>query len=100
MPGFGELLGKLLKERKLSQQTLAQHVGVSQATVSQVILGKTRPRLAKIRKWADGLGLQGQDREAFVQEAALCHAPPEVLELVDQLRRDLERCRKKNRSAE
>ncbi|HYE06696.1 MAG TPA: hypothetical protein VEL07_14360, partial [Planctomycetota bacterium] len=72
-------------------------VGTSQATVCQVVLGRTRPKLSKIGKWADALGLEGEARASFLEEAALTHAPPEVVELVERLRSDLDRCRKKTR---
>ncbi|MBR1746762.1 MAG: helix-turn-helix transcriptional regulator [Clostridia bacterium] len=50
--GFGETLKKLLEEQKITQQTIANYVGVSQRAVSKWINKQSEPTESAIVKCA------------------------------------------------
>lgn len=55
---FSENLREIMKEKGISQQTLAQVVGVSDASVSFWLSGQKYPSPGKVQKIADFLGVR------------------------------------------
>ena len=55
---FAENLREIMKEKGISQQTLAQIVGVSDASVSFWLSGQKYPTPGKVQKIADYLGVR------------------------------------------
>lgn len=84
------LTGHMARQR-LSQTDIARFVGVSQATISDYAIGDLLPPLTKLSDLADALSLTGQERESFVEEALLAHAPDRVRALVADLRQRISR---------
>lgn len=60
-----EQFGRNLAEARgwvgISQAQLAQRIGMAQAEVARIELGERYPRLDKIVKFADALGVQVRD---------------------------------------
>jgi predicted ATPase/DNA-binding XRE family transcriptional regulator len=67
---FGQLLRRLRAATALTQEELAERAGVSTRLVSDLERGVIhRPRRDTVRLLADGLGLAGPDRAAFLAAA-------------------------------
>ena len=84
---FGKLLAQHLKRRRLSARGFALQVKVGTSFLRFVMLGERPVPPKRIEVWADVLGLSGEERERFVEEAWLTHAPEYVRELVERLRK-------------
>ena len=54
---FGKRLKKLRKEKKISQEKLADIIGISRSTLSMYELDKREPDIANIVKFADFFGV-------------------------------------------
>lgn len=84
--GMGSLFGTLVKERlksqKISQRAFATVAKMSQANLNKVLNGThgapPPPTGAMLQLWAGALGLVGDERQRFMDLAALAHLPPEV----------------------
>lgn len=63
---FGELLRSYRRRAGLTQQALAQLATVSSRTIRDLELGRAHARPRTVRLIADGLGLLGLRREAFL----------------------------------
>lgn len=74
-PAFGELLRAHRRRAGLTQQALAQLATVSSRTIRDLELGRVQARQRTVRLIADGLGLSGLSREAFL-DAGRRHADP------------------------
>jgi tetratricopeptide (TPR) repeat protein len=69
-PGFGALTRKCRVDRRLTQEQLAAATGLSVRGISDIERGKTlHPRPGTVRLLADGLRLDGAEREAYEAEA-------------------------------
>src|SRR5262245_36293483 len=67
---FGHLLKRLRLAADLTQEQLAERAGVSARLVSDLERGTIhRPRRDTVQLLADGLALQGAERDAFVSVA-------------------------------
>lgn len=84
------LEGHMIRQR-ISQADLAKSIGISQASVSDYVIGDLRPPLQNLSALADCLSLIGQERVSFIEEAYLAHAPDRVRSLVADLRRRISR---------
>jgi transcriptional regulator with XRE-family HTH domain len=62
---FGELLRRLRKERKLTQEELDERSGVSARAISDLERGGVEPRVATVAALARGLDLSLEDLAAF-----------------------------------
>lgn len=84
MSDFGRYLENLVLDRFGSRRKFiiaAEGEDRAQAGVSyfsQVVAGKKPPPLHRLEAWADALGLQGAERERFVDLACIEHLPEEV----------------------
>lgn len=85
------LLESHMKRSQMTQQDIAGFLGVSQASVSDYIIGEIKPPLQHLSTLADCLGLIGQERVTFIEEGYLAHAPDRVRALVADLRRRISR---------
>ena len=58
---WGAKLRRLREQKVLSQRDLAAKCGVTQATIANIELGKTKPHPSTLRKLAHGLGISAED---------------------------------------
>ena len=84
---FGAFLVELLARCGQRQADFARLVGKAPGVVQFIRLGRRRPPLAQVERWADALVLRGEDRRRFLELAQLEHCPPEIRRLVASLRR-------------
>ena len=86
--GFGETLGKLRKAKSLTQQALAERVGVHTIQIHRYESGTSQPTLVVIKNIALSLGVttdelifekneRGPDEELRLQFEAISQFPPE-----------------------
>jgi len=54
---FKDILKKIMQERELNQQQLAQIVGIAQSQVSCLLNGKSHPNYTTLRLFVDRLGV-------------------------------------------
>lgn len=90
MKPFGPLLADYLTQRGWSIRAFARQVDHNPTFISQIIRGQRRPPLKRVDAWADQLDLSSQDRESFLDAAALAHAPARVHEIIARYRSDSE----------
>lgn len=79
---FGLEVKRRLKANKLSQRAFAAAIKMSQANLNKVLNGThgapPPPTGVTLQLWAGLLNLTGDDRQRFMDLAALAHIPPEV----------------------
>lgn len=85
---FGRLMERQWSARGFSQRTFAQAPGCAPGAVQFVRIGRRRPPLRALDRWADALGLTGDDRAVFLLVARLEHAPSAVREWIAALQAD------------
>lgn len=73
---FGALLKSLRKERKISQQKLAESAGVERNYVYYLERGDSEPTLGVLMRLAQGLGLAFSEFSALIE--ALPNAPKNI----------------------
>lgn len=83
----------LMERTGTSNTDLAKMVGVTQPQVSFLINGQVRPPLNDMDKFCDALGLEGSERDNYVTQAYLAHAPQRVRILVEQQAAEIRRLR-------
>lgn len=66
---FGQLLKRLRKDRELTQQDLAERVGLSKSYLSKLERDDRAPPLPTVRQLADHLGLSADETEKLVAAA-------------------------------
>jgi hypothetical protein len=86
---FAALLLNLLASRELSSRAFARQVGRTSGFITGVLKGRLGPS-DDVEKWADVLGLEGDDRHGFLLLAGLTHSSEIV---VDHVRRQGARIR-------
>lgn len=75
-PTFARLLRAALERDEGRTGTwLAERLGFTQQHASDIITGKHRPPRGKIEAMAELLGLEGDQRQTFLDEAYLTHVP-------------------------
>ena len=79
---FGDFLALLVERRGLTWIDFARQVRQKASTISQIKHGTRRPPLEHGERWAKVLGLEGDEREYFLDRIALLHAPPRVLAMM------------------
>lgn len=87
---FGRLLERLWSARGLCQHSFAQALGISPGVVQFIRVGRRRPPLHDLERWAEVLALAGQEREVFLLIGRLEHAPAEVRTWIRALQADRE----------
>lgn len=95
LPDFSLLMKRLISERFSSQREFVRHTNAEnedsgQAYVSKVLKGKKPPPLDRLDSWANALELYGEERQNFMDLAAIAHLPaavqPRFLALLRQLK--------------
>ncbi len=66
---FGRSLRRLRRERDLTQETLAQQAYCAMDTIKKIEAGRRRPSRQLAAQLADCLGLEGEERAAFLAAA-------------------------------
>lgn len=74
--GFGRVLYDSIRRRGWSASRFARTIGMSSAFISGVHSRSKKPPLDKLEEWADVLGFEGLDRDAFILLAHLEHTTP------------------------
>lgn len=74
-PAFARLLRAALDRNERTGTWLAERLGFTQQHASDIVTGKHRPPRGKIESMAELLGLEGDARQAFLDEAYLTHVP-------------------------
>jgi hypothetical protein len=80
---FASLLHGLLANRKLSSRAFARQIGRTSGFITGVLKGRLGPS-DDVEKWADALGLEGDDRHGFLLLAGLTRSPEVVVEHVQR----------------
>lgn len=82
---FGEMLYGLLQRRGLGLSEFGALVDYPKQLISNVSNGHRPVPLERLDLWADELGLEGLEREVFLDYGALTHAPDRLKALVASL---------------
>lgn len=82
---FRQLLDGHLTRLGMSRLAFATAVGTSSGNLTNIFKGRRRPPLTQLRKWADVLGLNDNDKREFLEAAASEHSPDLASDL-DQVR--------------
>ena len=90
MAAYGEMLKSLIAQKGYGLREFAQRVGYAHSNISAIMAGRRPPPLDRIERWADALGLDGQERQEFLEEAYLAHAPQQVRHIVDRMRVEID----------
>ena len=69
---FGSHVRRLRKQKKLTQEKLAENSALSERYISEIERGIANPRLTALKELAEGLGISVAD--LFVFEAGLVNA--------------------------
>lgn len=80
---FGAKLDELIRRKEWSEEQFAAAVDDKQPHINAVKAGKRKPPLKGIDAWADVLGIEGAEREYFLDLAALTRAPERVLRMFE-----------------
>jgi transcriptional regulator with XRE-family HTH domain len=75
---FGKCLMDAILRNGISQRSFAERVGAVGPHVSQIVNGLRTPPLDRVAVWADALGITGQERQRFLDLAAIAHLPAEA----------------------
>ncbi len=81
---FGRVLYHRLSVLGWSARRFASESGTTASFLSAVATGSRPPPLARLRPWAELLGLDGAAQEAFVLLGQLAHVPPELARAFDR----------------
>lgn len=80
------MLQAALSAKGVSQNEAGPLLGISGPFVNQMINRTRRPSLDQVTRWARILGIEGDDRDRFIEAAHLAHATSLVRSLVTHLR--------------
>lgn len=97
---FPDLLARIVSDRGLSLRSVALRAGLDPSFLNRVRHGHRALPLERVEQLADALGIAGDERIAFIEQAHLASVPDFVVNLVDVLRDDLRDCRAQNRDLE
>jgi hypothetical protein len=76
---FGEALQAAIAAKGISVKSWAEKmIGSTHGQVFNVIAGRRTPPLDEVERWATKLGLEGRERQRFLDLAALAHLPIEI----------------------
>ncbi len=75
MRQFGTLLKFHLDASGRSLSSWARTAGISQGFASNLLAGRRTPPLARVEAWCTSLGLTGEERQHFCDQAAIAHLP-------------------------
>jgi hypothetical protein len=72
---FGNLLKHHICATGRSLSAWARTVGITQGFASNLLAGRRTPPLKELETWADSLALAGEERQLFLDLAAIAHLP-------------------------
>jgi hypothetical protein len=72
---FGSLLKHHIASSGRSISAWARTVGITQGFASNLMAGRRTPPLKEMERWADSLRLAGEERQRFIDLAAIAHLP-------------------------
>jgi hypothetical protein len=72
---FGRLLKLHIQASGRSISAWARMVGITQGFASNLMAGRRTPPLRELETWADSLALGGEERQRFLDLAAIAHLP-------------------------
>lgn len=87
---FAAYLRGLLTERDLSARAFARLVGRSSGFLTEIMKGRQAPS-DDSERWADALGLAGEERKRFLVMAGLARSPAVVGVYVRELEEKIRR---------
>ena len=97
---INDLIARIANERGLSLRAVALRAGMDPSYLNRVRHGHRRLPVDRIEALADALGIGGDERTAFIEQAHLSAVPDFVANLIEVLRDDLRNCRAYNSSLE
>lgn len=105
MSALGYMIREAMDRLDITQEQLAERLGVQQSFVSKVIRAAPQTKTGTPHKvpvedagrWADALGLQGDERARFVELVWFSHSPAAIEHLVEGLRRKLAKSEEQHR---
>jgi transcriptional regulator with XRE-family HTH domain len=80
---FGDVLYARIHRMGMTTGQFAERVGISRPFLSQIANRKSPPPLDRMEKWADTLELEGDERDYFLDLAALELVPERCKRLFD-----------------
>jgi hypothetical protein len=75
MMRFGTLLKHHIAASGRSISAWARMVGITQGFASNLMAGRRTPPLRELEAWADSLALADEERQRFLDLAAIAHLP-------------------------
>lgn len=90
---FAELVRERLKALDMTQQQLAERLEMDATVLSRILNERLGPPLDDAQKWADALGLSGDERRTLVVSMGLVTTPDVVKEYLLEMHGLLEECR-------
>jgi transcriptional regulator with XRE-family HTH domain len=72
---FGNLLKAHISASGRSISEWARTVGITQGFASNLLAGRRTPPLRELEAWADSFGIAGDERQRFIDLAAIAHLP-------------------------
>ena len=84
----GKKIAELRKEKKITQEQLAEKIGVKKQNISRYESGRVEPNIRTAKKLADALGVSLEDMEAGVSSfsASAPALSPDEAQLVEDYR--------------
>ena len=82
---FHELLAAYLCRADNLAAAFAERVRISQPTMSRIASGLRPPPPDDLDRWADVLGIDGAERDGFIEAGVLANMPRQGVELVERL---------------
>jgi hypothetical protein len=92
-PAFALLVKAHLSRLGMPAAAFAKAVGISEALMSRMLAAKRYPP-ETLDKWAEVLGIEGDERERLLETGGLTRCPDYICELVARLQRENQRLRK------
>jgi len=90
---FPDLLARLASEKGLSLRSVALRAGMDPSYLNRVRHRERPLPIDRVDLLADALGLSGDERVAFVEQAHLDIVPDFVRRMIQALREELHLCR-------
>lgn len=94
MESLPHVLSELLSSKGVSQKEFALRVGVSPASINQVVNGRNVPRPDRATSWCEALNLSRTESTRLIDAIHLANASDHVRAIVGRLEREVARLRK------
>jgi transcriptional regulator with XRE-family HTH domain len=97
---FPDLLAQLASERGLSLRALAMRAGMDPSYLNRVRHRERPLPIDRVEHLANALGLGGDERQSFIEQAHLTIVPEFVRSMIIALREELHLCREQKTALE